>query len=75
MNCKHCGLAIYYKNMGPGAKPYLHLASVNPSEMITCAYANSTGSGLSSAMRVKYPTESAEPEDTEVPDKTFAHNP
>jgi hypothetical protein len=63
--------------MGPGVKPYLHLASVNLSEMITCAHATTERGFPSHETEAKYPSDTcrAEPEiidDIEVPDKFFA---
>jgi hypothetical protein len=77
MKCKHCGLAIRSQNLGPGEASYIHLASVNQDEMITCAYAITATSFPSHETEAKYPpaTCRAEPEiidDIEVPDNFFA---
>ena len=55
-NCKYCGLPIReYENISTG---YIHLSSINNSEMVTCRYANSkSGTIPSSVIRAKYPVD------------------
>jgi hypothetical protein len=77
MKCKHCGLAIRSQNMGPVVASYIHLASVNQKEMVSCAFATIERGFPSHETYTEYPAATcrAEPEiidDIEVPDEFFA---